>query len=205
MKKNTYYIFPTTIGHHRLDDPITAEEMSILVDYKTIPNQFNRQGISSYVLDDPKMNRIKKTLTLCLQDYFKEIYNPMTDCEAYITQSWVNYTGVNEKHHGHYHQNSLISGVLYLQAYSERDEITFYRQARNESLAITPKTYELWNSESWQFSVETGDVFLFPSVLNHGVNPIMDGPDRISLAFNSFVKGVIGNKEELTELILGEK
>ena len=45
-------------------------------------------------------------------------------------------------------------------------------------------------------------IIIFPSNLKHSVNKIIEDKTRISLSFNSFVKGRIGNKEDLTEVKL---
>ena len=58
------------------------------------------------------------------------------------------------------------------------------------------------NSEAWWFQVKTGDIILFPSSLTHMVENKEGANTRISLAFNVFIKGKIGKKEELIELYL---
>ena len=60
--------------------------------------------------------------------YFEKIYSPTTDCSVYITQSWINYTEEKQRHHIHLHGNSLISGVLYINADIDFDSITFYKR-----------------------------------------------------------------------------
>ena len=50
--------------------------------------------------------------------------------------------------------------------------------------------------------LNTGDILLFKSSLPHAVDIKKGTNIRISLSFNVFLKGTIGNKEELTELIL---
>jgi hypothetical protein len=64
------------------------------------------------------------------------------------------------------------------------------------------KDWNLWNSESWWFPVKTGDIIMFPSSLTHMVENKEGTNTRISLAFNVFIKGTIGNNKNLTELIL---
>ena len=57
------------------------------------------------------------------------------------------------------------------------------------------------NSESWWFEVNEGDVIMFPSSLTHMVQTV-DGEERISIAFNTFLKGTVGDTNDLTELML---
>ena len=60
----------------------------------------------------------------------------------------------------------------------------------------------MWNSGSWFFPVETGDLFMFPSSTTHQVETKKGNNTRISLAFNTFYKGSVGSNDALTELIL---
>ena len=64
------------------------------------------------------------------------------------------------------------------------------------------KEYNLYNSETWWFPVKTLDVVLFPSSLTHRVEVKQGTNTRISLAFNTFIKGTVGNNKKLTELRL---
>jgi hypothetical protein len=56
------------------------------------------------------------------------------------------------------------------------------------------------NSDSWWFNVKTGGIVMFPSSLTHHVESVVADNVRVSLAFNSFIKGTFGNSQALTEL-----
>ena len=62
--------------------------------------------------------------------------------------------------------------------------------------------YNIWNSDTWFFPVQTGNLFIFPSSTIHQVETKKGDNTRISLAFNTFYKGEIGSNSGLTELIL---
>ena len=62
--------------------------------------------------------------------------------------------------------------------------------------------YNVWNSDTWWFTVETGMLLMFPSSTTHQVQIKKGNNTRISLAFNTFYKGSIGSNSNLTELIL---
>ena len=60
-----------------------------------------------------------------------------------------------------------------------------------------------WNSNCWFLNVENNTLTLFPSWLEHSVEPNKNATtDRISLAFNVFAKGIFGKKEFSNELFL---
>lgn len=50
--------------------------------------------------------------------------------------------------------------------------------------------------------VKEGMIIIFPSNLKHSVDKVKEDKTRISLSFNSFVKGSLGDKENLTEVKL---
>jgi uncharacterized protein (TIGR02466 family) len=117
----------------------------------------------------------------------------------YITQSWVNFTEPGELHHRHMHTNSLISGVLYIQVKPEVDRICFYRNSPAQIL-VSHDQLSPYSSPSICYSVDVGDLILFPSALVHDVERTTGAHTRISLAFNAFVKGELGSEELLNSV-----
>ena len=83
----------------------------------------------------------------------------------------------------------------------EHDKIKFFND-KYSTIKLEIKDWNMWNSESWWFPVKTGDIILFPSSLTHMVETKQGDNTRISLAFNVFIKGTVGNNKSLTELIL---
>ena len=65
------------------------------------------------------------------------------------------------------------------------------------------RTNNVYNSDSWWFEVGAGDLMLFPSSLTHMVETVQ-GEDRVSLAFNTFPVGYVGDESSLTALHLKE-
>ena len=95
-----------------------------------------------------------------------------------------------------------VSGVFYIAAQKEVDSITFYKPNPEERIKLHVTKPNPFNSTNLRFPVETGNVFLFPSRLIHGVDRKKGTNTRISLSFNVFMKGKIGDNSDLTELIL---
>jgi uncharacterized protein (TIGR02466 family) len=196
-------IFPTPIYISKLDRELTKEEFSFIDKTKldVYKNEGNTTSKNNYILNNKSFKNLKNELDLRIQDYFDKIICPANNITPYITQSWLNYTETNQYHHKHAHPNSLVSGVFYINCHKEHDKIKFFN---DKYLMIKPevKNWNLYNSETWWFSVKTGDVILFPSSLTHMVETKQGDNTRISLAFNIFIKGTVGTNEELTELII---
>jgi len=201
-------IFPTTVGKFKLDRNISDDEMSVAYEeekesYVNSGNNFI--GKSSYILENPKLKNLKEFLEKSLNEFFYALHGGYDDSVSmYITQSWFNYTKQNQSHHKHAHNNSIISGVFYFNADINSDSINMYAEnfLQGNHINISPKELNIYNTEQVAFSVETGMLYLFNSKIPHDVSPTQNNETRISLAFNSFVKGRIGNAKSRTELIL---
>jgi uncharacterized protein (TIGR02466 family) len=196
-------IFPTPVYMSKLDRELTKKELNF-IDKSKLDHYKNEGNITSndnYVLNQKVFGSLKKDLYLRVQDYFNKVLSTTDAVTPFITQSWLNYTETNQYHHKHQHPNSLVSGVFYVNCHEQFDKIKFFKESYK---AIKPeiKDWNLYNSESWWFTVKTGDIILFPSSLTHMVETKEGDNTRISLAFNVFIKGTIGNNKNLTELIL---
>jgi uncharacterized protein (TIGR02466 family) len=187
----------------KLERKLTPLELKFVDKHKKhfYKNDGNITSNNNYILNEKPFANIKKELDLRIQDYFDKVISPANNITPYITQSWLNYTETKQYHHKHAHPNSLVSGVFYINCHKEHDKIKFFS---NKYSTIEPevKDWNLWNSETWWFTVKTGDVILFPSSLTHMVETKQGDNTRISLAFNIFIKGKIGNNKLLTELVL---
>ena len=203
IESTIHGIFPKPIYISKLNRKFSKKEL-LFIDKTKLDcnkNQGNITSNNNYILNNKEFKNLKKELNLIIKDYFDKIISPAENIIPYITQSWLNYTEKNQFHHKHRHPNSLISGVLYINCNEEFDKINFFN---DEYHMILPKIkkWNTWNSESWWFSVKTGEIILFPSSLTHMVDTKQGDNTRISLAFNVFVKGKMGDNKELTELIL---
>ncbi len=196
-------IFPTPIYISKIDKELTSLELKFVDKNKKdfYKNSGNITSNNNYILNEKPFANIKKELDLRVQDYFDKVISPANNITPYITQSWLNYTETNQYHHKHAHPNSLVSGVFYINCHEEHDKIKFFNDTY-KTIRLETKNWNMWNSETWWFSVKTGDVILFPSSLTHMVETKQGDNTRISLAFNVFIKGTVGNNKNLTELHL---
>jgi uncharacterized protein (TIGR02466 family) len=197
-------IFPTPIYMSKLNRKLTPLELKFVEKNKKniYKNEGNITSNNNYILNEKPFLNIKKELDLRVKDYFEKVISSTDTVTPYITQSWLNYTETNQFHHKHAHPNSLVSGVFYINCHEEHDKIKFFRDDDYKMIKPETKDWNLWNSETWWFPVKTGDIIMFPSSLTHMVETKEGNNTRISLAFNVFIKGTVGNNKNLTELVL---
>ena len=126
--------------------------------------------------------------------FFYDRFKVKKDIEIYITQSWINFNQKNTSHHRHKHINSIISSVIFIKG--ETCPITFYNSERNlfgNLLSFEDFTVPNENNTSQvYFNNKNGRLFLFPSTLMHSVARNKSDVERISLSFNTFIKGQLG-------------
>jgi uncharacterized protein (TIGR02466 family) len=196
-------LFPIPTVHSSFSRNFTENEIDFINEQgkKTIKNEGNSNSFNNYILNEPEMSSIKEELMCVVKFWFTDVLRNTT-VEPYITQSWLNWTTKSQFHHRHNHANSIVSGVLYVHGTDEK--ITFERDVY-EQIKILPDSKDLYNEynaeNSW-FSTPPGKIILFPSSVVHSVDRKETEDLRVSLAFNTFIKGTIGKNSSLTELIL---
>ena len=93
-----------------------------------------------------------------------ELLNVEEQTKIYTTQAWANFNKKNERHHSHFHSNSIVSGVLYVQ--TDGVKIHFERGDELWPLQLRYKKFDYLNAENWWVNSVTGKILLFPSKLN---------------------------------------
>ncbi len=202
--QKTVGIFPIPIYTANSDsDLIPKEEIEKIIQEGMSKNVSNSSSTNSYIFDD-NLKELKQFCEQHLKKYVEQTINPKEELDLYITQSWLNITKPGEFHHEHCHSNSIISGVFYISTI-ENDQITLMDPnfKIRDQIQVIPKGYTAFNSTCWFYPVKNSELILFPSWLNHRVDPNENATtDRISISFNTFVKGTLGDRDGLTELIL---
>jgi len=201
-----YQLFPEPVYFTTLERELTKGELKEINTQKTLTytNVSNITSKDTYILNNKALKKLKKDLYTKVIDYFDKIICTNDSITPYITQSWLNYTKTNEFHHMHQHPNSFVSGVFYVTADDKVDKIVFSKPdvGPDKHIKLGIAKHNAFNSSTWFYMVKTRDIILFPSHLSHGVDKKKGTNTRISLSFNVFFKGTIGNKLQLTELVL---
>ena len=193
-------LFPTPLYVVTLSN-IKDEYKDELQSIKRSSNIGNSISEDKQILNMKCFSRLKFEINRHLKNYYEIIEKPKDKIEPYITLSWINWTGDNQFHHEHAHQNIIISGVFYIDV-EETDSIVFNKDTYKQILIETDNA-NCFNSRRYTLPIRKNDLVLFPSSLIHGVNDrLASDNDRISLSFNTFIRGTLGSKENATELTL---
>lgn len=200
MKDFMYNLFPIPIGFYNLGRGLTEDELNFIRGLEVRPNIANKTSVNNLVLREGVMTNLRQFIEDSLSEYFSETDNPKHNVGLRITQSWCNFSEPGQAHHRHAHPNSYVSGVFYVQT-NPSDRIYFYRDAWKQ-IKLPPKEWNAYNSESWWFEATECRLILFPSSLEHMVQVVSGEKERISLSFNTFPVGFVGEEMNLTGLRL---
>lgn len=101
------------------------------------------------------------------------------------TGCWINLNGPGAAHARHAHPNNFLSGVYYVRTTEGADTINFH-DPRVQAGVIRPPVRALTgiNTDLVVVRVHEGQLLLFPSWLEHSVDPNRSSIERISVSFN---------------------
>jgi len=199
---NIMPLFPTPVLVYEVEME-EKEKVFLLSQYpdNVTTNTGNLTSSDNNILKRPELQRLYEILLSYVNDAFTRIHNPRQECGLYITQSWLNFSSKDQYHHRHTHPNSFYSAVLYLQV-TEEDIITLYHPNYDNSYEIYSNHYGLYNCNSWQVPVKDDMLLIFPSSLPHSVPTLKHDNMRVSLSFNTFLKGEFGSPASLNHIVL---
>jgi uncharacterized protein (TIGR02466 family) len=197
----TAELFPKVVGVFDLERNLTKKELTLINQNLCVleENDNNKISVNKSVLNDANLCDLKQFINDALKQYVEQVLDETTELQ--ITQSWLNKTAEGESHHQHCHQNSYLSGVFYVRT-NEDDKIIFYNSdPRNNYFKPTVNNWNLVNAQSWWLPTKQNSLLVFRSDLYHSV-PKTSNKERISLSFNTFPIGSLGNEQSATYLPL---
>jgi uncharacterized protein (TIGR02466 family) len=152
-----------------------------------------------------------QTIDLHKEDYFKDLIKRIKQSVLRITEDfylakkgykvevvsmWLNSNQLHMNHPPHNHTNTFISGVLYLDG--ERNTYPPLKLLRPYQLPILPivdKFNEI-NSNIIELPSPKDEVVFFPSYLLHFVDHNLNKKPRVSISFDSLLRGTYGEIKE---------
>ena len=157
-----------------------------------VENQGNKTSKNTKVLDLPEFKNISDLIQTYVCEYFYNVLKASPDVKIIITESWLNRTDFGEFHHRHCHPNSILSGVLYLQIEGNSGQIQFIN-SQYDIIEYSTSDHNIFNGKEYEVTPQKGELLLFPSGVEHAVKKYTGTIPRISLSFNTFIKGIINN------------
>jgi uncharacterized protein (TIGR02466 family) len=146
------------------------------------------------LLEDPAFSAVKDSITKALDDYCDSVCGMSQRLR--ITQSWIARTQLGGAHGLHNHPNSLFSGVYYISC-AEHSPLNFrFENAlfRDFKFRVDYTTQTEYNQTAVSVRPTVGDLVIFPSWVEHSVESNPGPQERISLSFNTWLCGNLGEQ-----------
>lgn len=193
-------LFPIPLYIGLIDGGILPQELAYAQNLEYDPNAGgNRSSSNHYVLHEPELARLRGIAEHHLDNFRQQIL--ATDNDLYITQSWTNRNTRGSHHHSHNHMNSIVSGVMYFTHGGNVPPIVF-KSDRRPQILPRQTAGNIFNSDTFSFRPQGPVMLIFPSNIDHSVATNPNDDERISLAFNTFLRGDLGVEERLNRLKL---
>jgi len=203
VSHEVYPMFVEPYFRANIAGTITPQQIAFIKNLKMVNNPENMISENLYIFEEPELKSIKDAVQEVLDIYAREVL--CIPQNIYVTQSWSLICMPNAGMHGHSHSNSILSGSLY---YCELPDppssMVFTRHTTYQQIELPPDPGKrnIYNSPINRVTPRQDDILLFSSRLTHLVEQNKSGQPRHSIAFNTFVKGQLGDYRAVTELKL---
>jgi uncharacterized protein (TIGR02466 family) len=195
---NVTPLFSTPIYQVDLQDELDVDQYNDMLttilspDFKFTENIGNSLSSDHRFLDQYKDTAFYNILVNHVKNYFYNVLSANNNIDIFITESWVNVAEPNDWHHPHYHPNSIVSGVYYFSNDPHSSPIVFF-SPRKPTIEFQKSKLDILTSNTWSMPTPACTLYLFPSYLEHTVPKNMSSKNRISMSFNTFIKGPINS------------
>lgn len=204
MEQILHSAFPIPIAKSKLNRKFSREEAKEIekIAKNCRDNQHNIVSSSSFIFRDfLGLKDLESFIYKHIKKYADTTLSIRGDNQSLeITQSWLNITNSGQQHHRHEHPNSIVSGVFYINTIKD-DSIIFYNPNhkiyKHLSLSHEKGEPDSYNN-GLKMGITAGELILFPSWLEHSVDINNTNESRISIAFNTKLKGQFGHEKFLT-------
>ncbi len=201
-QQEMHAMFPTSVAvfylkdHEPLNRGLLAKVDDLRLDkttgQKAGPTEFGVSWQSESNLHELKeFEGLVKCIHGAVDDVLAELE---VEYESYvITECWANMNIRGVSHPTHSHPNSYLSGVYYAKAPENCGRIVF-RDPRPQTAIIfaKPKRMNDFNVNQIKLAPQEGMLIVFPSWLQHFVQPNQSDEERLSISFNMMFKGELG-------------
>jgi uncharacterized protein (TIGR02466 family) len=183
------------------DDHIVNELLEIAKSTEYTPNASNKTS-QQRLRHKPLIQWINQ----CLIEVKNDLHDDSSAFDIKVTDCWLNKSSYTEKHHTHSHANSLYSGIIYLTTHDKKSTTKFFFPNPFHNLDFTNlftmgapvlTSKKTLVSEIAPFA---GKMIIFPSHIQHETTTNITRDNRYTIAFNTFISGVIGVDDNLTRL-----
>ena len=151
-------------------------------------------SLDTHILNNKSFKFLKKIIEKEFNTYKNNVLQ-YHNTDFKITTSWISKTEPGQSSNYHNHSNCMYSGILYLTTPINCGGISFLNYFDKETIKLIPTKYNLHNSKEFTFNPQAKTICFFPADVHHKILPNHSNEVRLSLAFNLFPSGQLGNSD----------
>jgi len=190
-----FIVNPQAIPLEKLKGVIEAVEGAEYQGSSGAGYQYLLVSDNKQILEEKGLSIIKENIIEALNMYLKMLGG--LSANFFIKTSWIVKSRPGDKSRAHSHPNSIFSGVYYIQTDANSGDIIFeygkaFPPAICTNMEICKKFNSILNSPVYSHTPQNNQIVLFPSDLMHRVGKNRGSINRISIAFDIYLDGIIG-------------
>lgn len=170
-----------TINKHLLDVTAQLENETKSI---TRSNVGGWHSVSNLHLDN-RLAEIRKIIGRSSAECAKHLGFDFSKASLIFQEMWINKNHPGDYNKAHVHPNAVLSGSYYVKVPENSGNIEFYDPVRERIMNVYPiKKRTKTNSQALEYRCADGLLVIFPSWLQHSVQPNRSNDYRVSIAFN---------------------
>jgi uncharacterized protein (TIGR02466 family) len=151
----------------------------------------------TYILNSERFKNLRSSIMRHVDRLVREVFFVEKYINFEIRNSWIMRHTAGDYAGGHFHPNSMLSGILYIKTDDQSGDLIFKKSPNHltvfsGNLELPVSEYNIFNSASWRITPRTSQLIIFPSHLVHEVTKCISNDIRYCIAFNLFPNGTLG-------------
>lgn len=117
----------------------------------------------------------------------KPVFGFKKDYRLYLSNLWININQTSSFNRPHVHTESVFSGVYYVDCFADSGKLVLLNPSMAQKILINEYDLDFFtefSSSVMSVDPEIGKLIIFPSWVEHYVEPNLNPEERISIAFN---------------------
>lgn len=151
------------------------------------------------ILKRQEFFNLKSMIDIHMENFYYNILQYKNNTYPDMTTSWLVQSLPNQQSKSHFHSNSIFCGVFYIKTPTDSGNLIFstnHNDDRNLTTYLDPQieVQNQYNKRIYSLEPKEKMLVLFPSTIRHAVEINRSNEERISLAFNFFIRGEFKNR-----------
>ena len=189
LKDSNFNLFPTSVLYcpNFISDQERVEIFKKLCKLDSTDHGAILGGKSSHYFENDLLSLLDIQLKSRIQNKLDNYTNTVGIRPVKIDNSWFNIQDVGSFLKYHTHPSSVVSAVLYINVDENSSKLSFKNPNQVVSFSWTDYELDNVNLDGQDFFPKNGDMYIFPSWLEHGSDYDPNGTvNRTSISLNTF-------------------